>query len=231
MVQSFRPIAGQQSLSEIAYAEIRGAIVQGRLGAGERLVYRTIAEEFGISPTPVRDAIQRLVSDGALVLDDRGVAHVPVIEPETYTEILNLRLQLEGNAAAEVAGRAASDGYIIEVLSATHERLAAHKDEKNVELALFENEQFHSQLIRAAHMPVLEDVVRSLWLRCGPSLRLLYEDGFTPLEVHPHLLLIDALKHGDPQAARAAIELDLQHAGQHILHHIEAGAVKLMEKR
>src|SRR3546814_6255178 len=90
--------------------EIRGAIVQGRLGAGERLVYRTIAEEFGISPTPVRDAIQRLVSDGALVLDDRGVAHVPVIEPETYTEILNLRLQLEGNAAAEVAGNAASEG-------------------------------------------------------------------------------------------------------------------------
>src|SRR3546814_17883299 len=80
-------------------------------------------------------------------------------------------------------------------------------------------------------MPVLEDVVRSLWLRCGPSLRLLYEDGFTPLKVHPHLLLIDALKHGDPKAARAAIELDLRHAGEHILHHIEVGAAKRQEQR
>lgn len=221
MVQSFRPIAGQQSLSEIAYKEIRSAIVQGRLRSGERLVYRTIAEEFGISPTPVRDAIQRLVSEGALVLDDRGVAHVPVIDPDTYREILNLRLQLEGNAAEEVAAKITSGDGIIEALSATHERLMQHKRDQNIELALIENEQFHSQVIRAACMPILEGLVRSLWLRCGPSLRLLYDEGFQPLETHPHELLIEAFMRGDRDGARRAVEQDLQHAGAHILKRIE----------
>jgi DNA-binding GntR family transcriptional regulator len=222
MVQSFRPIGGQQSLSEIAYKEIRSAIMQGRLQSGERLVFRTIAEEFGISPTPVRDAIQRLVSEGALVLDDRGVAHVPVIDPVTYTEILNLRLQLEGNAAAELASKISDDDPIIDTLTLTNERLMQHKRDRNIELALQENERFHSQVMQAACMPILEGLVRSLWLRCGPSLRFIYEEEFVPLEVHPHVVLLEALKRRDPLAARKAVEQDLQYAGDYILKRIEA---------
>lgn len=221
MVQAFQPIVGQPSLSEIAYREIRSAIVQGRLRSGERLVYRSLAEKFGISPTPVRDAIQRLVSEGALTLDDRGVAHVPVIDAKTYTEILNLRIQLEGYAAAEVSKKATTDKSIIDTLSAIHDRLIQHKADGNVEAALYENEQFHSQFIKAADMPILEDIVRSLWMRCGPSLRLLYDPGYKPLDVHPHVVMLEALKVGDAEAAKAAVEHDLRYAGEHIRNRIE----------
>src|SRR5690606_41963201 len=103
MNQSLSPIAGQLSLSELAYQQIRNAIMQGRLESGRRLVYRTLAEELGISPTPARDAIQRLVSDGALQLDVRGVAYVSVISAETYLQTINLRLTLASLAAAGVA--------------------------------------------------------------------------------------------------------------------------------
>src|SRR5690606_6554179 len=158
MSQSLSPILGQQSLSERAYHQIRNAIVQGRLESGRRLVYRTLAEELGISPTPVRDAIQRLVSDGALKLDERGVAIVPVITADTYIEIINLRLVLECAAAEAVASRNEGRDAIADQLDAAHQGIALAQRENRVNDALLGNEQFHFIYVRAAQMPILEEL-------------------------------------------------------------------------
>lgn len=223
MNQPFSSIPIKQNLSEIAYSQIRDALMQGRLEPGRRLVYRAIAEEFRISPTPVRDAIQRLASEGALHLDDRGVACVPLIDAATYVEIINLRIELEGIAAAAVATRP-DRNLVATGLAAIHDRLASFKIDKTVNKALLENEQFHEHFVRAANMPVLHELVTSLWLRCGPSLRFLYADGFKPLLVHPHLKLIEAVRSGSPEAAKRAIREDLVHAGLHILSKINPEA-------
>jgi len=225
MNHPFSPIAGQLSLSEQAYQQIRSAIVQGRLESGQRLVYRSLAEELGISPTPVRDAIQRLVSDGALQLDDRGVAFVPVITADTYIEIINLRLNLESIAAQAVAAMPAGRDEVADQLQAIHQRVALSQREGRVNDALLGNEQFHFHYLRAASMPILEELVRSLWLRCGPSLRLVYSNGFQPLPVHPHLRLIEAIRKADPVEARLAVEEDLKYAGKHILRQLDPDAV------
>lgn len=222
----FSPIAGQLSLSEQAYQQIRNAIVQGRLQSGQRLVYRSLAEELGISPTPVRDAIQRLVSDGALQLDDRGVAYVPVITATTYIEIINLRLNLESIAAQAAALMPAGREDVADQLQAIHQRVASAQREGRVSDALFGNEQFHFCYLRAAQRPVLEELVRSLWLRCGPSLRLVYSNGFQPLPVHPHLRLVAAIRNADPVEARLAVEEDLKYAGKHILAQLDPVAAE-----
>lgn len=224
MNQPLSPIVGQLSLSEQAYQQIRNAIVRGRLESGQRLVYRTLAEELGISPTPVRDAIQRLVSDGALQLDDRGVAFVPTITADTYIEIINLRLNLESIAAQAVAVMPTGRDEAVYQLSAIHQRVALSQREGRVDEALFANEQFHFYYLHAAQMPVLEELVRSLWLRCGPSLRLVYSNGFQPLPIHPHLRLIDAIRNADPVQARLAVEEDLKYAGKHILRQLDSDA-------
>jgi DNA-binding GntR family transcriptional regulator len=214
-----------QSLADIAYRQIRDAIVQGRLESGRRLVYRAVAEELGISPTPVRDAIQRMVSEGALQLDERGVASVPVITAGAYIEIVNLRVVLEGMAAAAIAARPDRQA-IADALAAIHEKVDRHQAQGPAERALFENERFHREFVGAAGMPVLSGLVRSLWLRCGPSLRLRYTEGFQRLAVHPHLRLIDAVRAGDARAAREAVQQDLWYAGLHILSRIEPGRVE-----
>jgi len=226
MKQPFSPIAGQLSLSEQAYQQIRNAIVQGRLESGQRLVYRTLAEELGISPTPVRDAIQRLVSDGALQLDERGVAFVPIITADTYIEIINLRLNLESIAAQAVAGMPAGREDVADQLQVIHHQVALSQQEGRVSDALFQNERFHFHYLRAAHMPILEELVRSLWLRCGPSLRLVYSNGFRPLPVHPHLRLIEAIRNADTVEARLAVEEDLKYAGKHILRQLDPDAAE-----
>jgi DNA-binding GntR family transcriptional regulator len=225
MTQSLSPILGQQSLSERAYHQIRNAIVQGRLESGRRLVYRTLAEELGISPTPVRDAIQRLVSDGALKLDDRGVAVVPVITADAYIEIIKLRLILECTAAEAVASRVDGRDSVADQMDAIHHGIAQAQREHRVNDALLGNEQFHFLYVRAAQMPVLEELVRSLWLRCGPSLRLAYSNGFRPLPVHPHVRLIAAIRQGDISEARLAVQEDLKYAGRHILGQLDSEAI------
>lgn len=225
MNHSLSPIAGQLSLSERAYLQIRNAIVQGRLESGRRLVYRTLAEELGISPTPVRDAIQRLVSDGALQLDERGVAVVPIITADTYIEIINLRLNLECVAAETVARMPEGRDAVADQLQAIHQDVAAAQREGRVNDALLGNERFHFHYLHAACMPVLEELVRSLWLRCGPSLRLAYSNGFQPLPIHPHLRLVQAIRQADPNEARLAVEEDLKYAGKHILSQLDADAV------
>lgn len=229
MNQSLNRIDGQLSLSERAYQQIRDAIMQGRLESGRRLVYRTLAEELGISPTPVRDAIQRLVSDGALQLDDRGVAYVPVITAEIYIETINLRLTLESMAAAAVAAMPEGREAIADQLAEIHERVARAQREGRAVDALFGNEQFHFVYLRAAGMPILEGLVRSLWLRCGPSLRLVYNAGFKPLPIHPHVRLIDAIRKGDAAAARQAVDQDLKYAGKHILRQLDPEAVSRVD--
>src|SRR5690606_17105337 len=112
MNSTFDAINIQPNLAETAYTKIRDAIIRGKIQSGQRLIYRTLAAEFGISPTPVRDAIQRLASEGAVTLDDRGVASVAHMTPASYSEITQLRIVLEGMAAEKVATMENNQGIL-----------------------------------------------------------------------------------------------------------------------
>jgi DNA-binding GntR family transcriptional regulator len=204
-----------ENLAETVYTRIRQAIMSGRLSPGERLIHRSLALELNVSPTPIRDAVRRLVSDGALSMDDRGVATVPELSPERYVEIIALRLELEGKSAAKAARHAGAD--VANELARLHAELDAAKAAGNKFTALEINERFHLTVVSAANMPVLEGLVKSLWVQCGPSLQFLHTDDFVPLERHPHLDLIDAIRANDPTRAVAAVWDDLVKNGEHVL--------------
>lgn len=218
MSSVFSQIRTNQTLAEKTYLQIRDAIVRGQLQPAQRLVYRSLAEEFGISPTPVRDAIQRLASEGALDLDDRGVATVPVLSVEQYVEIIALRIELEGRAAAAAASRHPGLGFI-DTLTRLHQDL-----EKSIavddDATLIANERFHFSIIEAAQQPVLASLIGLLWLKCGPSVRYLYRGTYARAAEHPHIRLIHALEQRDGPAARQAVVQDLQSACLHILRKI-----------
>ncbi len=207
------PVDREDSLATKAYQELRQALMSGRLEIGQRLVHRNLAVELGVSPTPVREALLRLVSEGALALDERGIAYVPYVTVDTYAEILALRVELEGQAVMAAARRSTQDG--IARLHTLHACLAEAKQSGDVSRVLQANERFHFQLAEMANRPVLKRLIESLWLQCGPMLRKRYEAPVhaVPEADHPHLQLLAALERGDPDAARAAIEADLQENG------------------
>ena len=97
----------RQNLSELAYTNLREALMEGRLKPGEDLPLRPISRSFGISATPMREALFRLVAEHALEIDGRGRISVPHLTRATLIEVRKVRGFLEGNAAREAARRRA----------------------------------------------------------------------------------------------------------------------------
>lgn len=203
------PVDRDETLAEKVYRRLRGALVGGRLMPGQKLVHRQLAAELGVSPTPVREALLRLVSEGALDLDARGIAWVPRLSPDRYAEIMDLRAELEGRAAARAALLATPED--VATLRAIHERLMEGRRTQNGAVVLAENERFHFGVIAVARMPVLQRVVEHLWTQAGPTINLLLT---VPRPVwpngHPHEDLLRALEAHNADAAHAAVERDLR---------------------
>ncbi len=206
-----RPIA-RENLSERAYRALRSALMLSHLRPGEKLQLRPLAAQLGISLTPVREALLRLVSEQALQMDERGTVVVPVIGRERFLEIRRLRCQLEGEAAAAAAAHATPDA--IAALAAIHERMQAAEAAGDFAAAVQANEQFHFGLCRLARMPVLLGLVELLWMQCGPLLSQLYAEA-PPFNGHRDAL--DGLRRGDAEAVRRAMVRDIEEGGRPLL--------------
>lgn len=202
----------RESLSEQAFRQLREALMRGGFKPGQKLVLRSLARELGISATPVREALFRLVSEQALGLDERGSVIVPVLDRARFAEIRDLRLELEGRAAhraASLAGKREIDG-----LAAIHARMVTAKGNGDTGRTLLENERFHFALCAISRQPVLYRIVQSLWMQCGPLLNRLYDRGpAADPDAHEHLAVLAALRAGDGEAARAAIQRDIADNG------------------
>ncbi|WP_424810962.1 GntR family transcriptional regulator [Roseococcus sp. YIM B11640] len=219
----FEPVDREDTLAEKVYRRLRGALVAGRLVPGERLVHRLLAKELNVSPTPVREALLRLVSEGALELDGRGIAWVPRLAVDRYSEIMELRVELEGRAAARAAELATPAQ--IEMLEAVQQRLIEARFRLDARTVLLENERFHFGVISIARMPVLQRVVESLWVQVGPTINLLFSvPRQTSAERHPHAAWLKAMHAHNAADARAAVTRDLREHAAEVVRVLEREA-------
>lgn len=217
-----RPIV-KENLSERAYRSLREALMRGQLRPGHRLLLRPTSVRFGISATPMREALLRLVSEKALALDARGTVAVPKLTLEQLLEIRTIRTDLEGRAAA-AAAQLVTDSDI-DALAAIHAQMAKSHQLGKYEKAIDLNTEFHLRLCRLGRLPVLYDIVEGLWVRCGPILSHLYDGGLQEdWDAHTHLRVLAALRARDPDAARQAICEDIVNGGQGLLAHVTAAA-------
>ncbi len=100
MTTGARSITGEQppTLTEWADQRLRESILQGEYRPGETLVISTLAEQLGLSATPVREAMRKLASEGLVVLQSHGSARVAEVDLHEANEIYELRLILEPTA-------------------------------------------------------------------------------------------------------------------------------------
>jgi DNA-binding GntR family transcriptional regulator len=200
-----KPVS-RDSLTSKAYQRIRTALMLSQLQPGERLVLRPLAAELGISPTPVREALLRLVSEHALEIDQRGVVSVPLFDPEAYREIRDLRIDLESQAAAAALAHI-GDRDIAE-LEKLHRQYAEIERRGDARAALEINEKLHMRLYAVARRPVLQSLIESLWMRCAPFFTRLHGRGITRYP-NRHDLIIDGLKKGDARLVRQGVRDDI----------------------
>ena len=203
--------AGRENLSQRAYLRIRSSLIHSELRPGQKLVLRPLAAELRLSPTPVREALLRLVSEQALTLDERGSAIVPVIGLDEFREIIDIRCDLEGRAAARAAIRASPPEIeqIVSLVQAYH--LAAEANDRPVMLS--RNAELHRVICRIAHAPLILRILEGIWMRIGPVYALMPEQPASkPVAAgpHPHDQLVLALRNHDADAARAAAIADVR---------------------
>lgn len=157
-------LQGHKSASDRAYRELRLAIVEGRLPTDRKLTELGLAEQFGISRTPIREAIKRLLFEGLLERRPGQGLWCALPRVEEVREIFELRSRLESYAAKCAACRATSEE--IAALQASAARIEALvmcdpvSDEVIAQIDE-ENKRFHSLIIEAAHSRRLKHLVKS----------------------------------------------------------------------
>lgn len=202
-----------ENLGETVYARLGEALIQGRFPPNHRLTIRDLSESLGTSVTPVRDALLRLIQDGALVQRSPRDVRVPILSVDRYEEIRAIRIRLEGLAARECALKAGPAD--IDRLIQLNERQRASSDASDWPDVISANQQFHFALAEIGNMEVLRATLQRLWLQMGPLITAYFEAS-AGAYVDQHEEVIAAVKAGDPDAAEAAIVEDISAAGSMI---------------
>lgn len=221
---------GRNSLSERIYARLRVALMTGVYEPGDRLNIRGLAASYETSPTPVREAIMQLVREGALELRLGHQPRVPVLTIPQYVKIREVRAPLE-RLAAELATVHVTDA-LVERLKGLHQRFVQSEQEEQWKEALAANQEFHFAIYRTSQNEVLVRIIENLWLLGGPFVNNQYPHvRRAHSEVHPHLMIIDALARQSPSEAGELVVRDLREGSYLILRALEGQAAKVSPLR
>lgn len=198
------------NLSESIYREIRTQLMNGVHPPGERLRVGALAEQFGVSITPVRESIFRLVSEGALVMRAATDFSVPVLTAHQLREIQLTRALLEG-ACAERAASLIDVPTIDRLERIQRDYIDAWK--RRAPDVAQRNREFHFVLAAAGDMPIVFGIVERMWVMMGPTIAV-FLSTLKPrkltVEGHEHTPVIRALRARDPVAACEAIQADIR---------------------
>ena len=197
-----------KTLTDRAYHEIRKGLISGAFRSGQLLVIRTLADRYGISTTPVREALQRLVAEHHLaMLPNRSIV-VPTLDPDRFVELFRIRRELatprfRPTQLARLKG-------LVEAI----DRSRAGGGETYQAL----NQKFHYAIYERASSPVLIAMISNMWSQVGPFFNELTEDdGFVAKANDQHRAILLALQGGDPAAVRRHLSLDISVAAEHLI--------------
>ncbi|WP_146584867.1 GntR family transcriptional regulator [Puniceibacterium confluentis] len=192
---------------EQVYRSLRARILFGELEPGQAVTIQGLTEQLNAGMTPVREALRRLTAEGALEFQGNRRICVPVLTATAVDELTIARRALEPELARMAARQVTGDQ--VAALRDTDRRLDRAIARGDVRGYLEENYRFHAELNAMAEAPILTSLVEGLWLRFGPSLRVvcgLFGTRNLP-DMHKDLLI--ALDAGDSAAAARAMEGDV----------------------
>lgn len=213
---SFGPVQ-RRSVEDEVYTRMREGILKGEMEGGERLVHEDLAGRFGTSRIPVRDALKRLVFDGLVDADGRGVCRVSHFGLDDVEEIYSLREMLEAHATA-IAALRLEKGEISELerLQADIERAATAGDKQlYVEL----NQEFHRVLYDSADQPRLSRMIHGLWQGLPPLTPMAIDNRLVNA-ASEHDAILNALRARNSEAAAEAMREHIATAGRKLYEYV-----------
>lgn len=209
-----RPSDLTASAQERVYRSLRAEVMHGVLSPGEVLTLRGLASRFGLSMTPVREAVRRLSAEGALTLSASGRISAPALSPERIEELAALRALLEPELASRALPRA--HFALIDRLSAINAANAEAVARADAVAYLRTNLEFHRTLYLRAQSPAMLAITENVWLQLGPTMRALYARLRRNTPPPNHRLILAALKAGDEPGLRLAVRSDVTQGLRHL---------------
>ncbi|WP_101523421.1 GntR family transcriptional regulator [Nocardioides houyundeii] len=201
-----------QSRTAYVLERLKADLEDGVINPGDQLRQTAIAKRYGVSPTPVREALRILAADGKVDYTSHRGATVRDFTPAMAHDLYRMRAELEG-LACEIATERMTDEALARVQEANEILVrATEAGEDPARLSLL-NREFHFS-IYAGTSSVVEDSVRHLWERFTPSVTLWGVSAFSQALDHDHVGIIDALERRDGAAARVAMRTHVLHAWQ-----------------
>jgi len=215
MLETTKPADSGLAAHDRVYRTLRSRIMYGQLLPGQSLTLRGIAGEFDVSMTPAREAVRRLVAEGALSMSLSGRISTPDPTPDRIEELAALRALLE----VELASRALPRAHLalidrLQAINSTIGEVVAKNDAIGYIRA---NLEFHRTLYLRAQAPAMLAMVETVWLQLGPTMRALYGRMSRTETPYNHRLIIAALKAGDEPSLRLAVRSDVTQGLKHLL--------------
>lgn len=215
-----------RTMKEIAYDAIREAILSGRFPPGQRLVADELAQEFGTSRMPVREALQRLENAGLVSITPHRGAVVSELSEQEIVEVYHIRAVLEGLAARLAAPRLSPADY--DRLNALIDDMASTSTaEPDLEQLLRGNRDLHEIIWQAAQAPRLHELLENLYdaSRRFRNISILLPGRLDQI-VGEHRRIVRALAAGDPAAAERFANEHHEITAQRLLDEVEKSKEK-----
>ncbi|MEM9231831.1 MAG: GntR family transcriptional regulator [Pseudomonadota bacterium] len=207
MLDPVKPQENRTPNHEIVFRKLRGQLMHGEALPGQAMTIRGIASEFNVSMTPAREAVRRLVAEGALTPSPSGRVTTPVLSNERIEELAALRALLEPELASRALPRA--HGALINRMAEINRQLGLVLEGGDAVGYVRMNLDFHRNLYLRAQAPAMLALVETVWLQLGPSMRQLYDRERRGLVTESHGKILSALRAGDEPGLRVAVRSDV----------------------
>ncbi len=206
---------------ELIYRQLRDLILFGDLAPGQAVTIQGLADRLDAGMTPVREAIRRLIAEGALEFQGNRRVSVPLLSAGNISELILARQWVDPHLTLRATERATLED--LDELSELDKALDAAIRQGDLRAYLELNYRFHSRIYAIADAPILADLANGLWLRFGPSLRVVCGRMGTQNLPDKHKDMLDAMHARDAEAAARAIREDVIQGMEQVRQSLEVG--------
>lgn len=210
-----------QPLREVVCETLRDAIRRGLLKPGERLMEIQLAEELGVSRTPVREAIRRLELEGYVIMMPRRGTYVATLSIRDINEVFEIRTSLESLSSGLAAERVTDEE--LEQLQRLLVKNGAYIESGDMDKIVKTDAEFHDLLYKASRNQRLVGIISNLreQLTRFRTMSMSFP-GRLKATLEEHRLIVEAIAQGDVRAARKAAEHHMEKSEQTLLASMEA---------
>ena len=205
-------------LRELVFESLREAILLGRLIPGERLMEVQLADEMGVSRTPVREAIRKLELEGLVVMIPRKGAYVAGLTLKDITDLFEVRAALEGMAAGLAAERI-TEGELEQLERAIVEESQTQDDD--ISTYVDKDTFFHEIIYQASRNKQLVQIITRLREQIQRfRMTSLSQPGRAKMYVDEHKKIVEAISGHDIKSARLLAREHIENAENILLNAI-----------